>query len=78
MVDSPTGTLVDATGATQQRAAFRNVRLPELRRVLAETISPRYIAAPMYEYFTNTSEAMPASSSTPCTAVSMYFESQPM
>ena len=38
----------------------------------------RYIASPMYEYFTNTSEARPDSFSTPCTAVSMYLESQPM
>lgn len=33
--------------------------------------SDRHIALPMYEYFTKTSGAMPASSSTPCTAVSM-------
>ena len=40
--------------------------------------SARYIASPTYEYLTNTSDARSDSSSTPCTAVSMYFESQPM
>jgi len=78
VMDAVARLVVDGMGAVRQRAAFRSCGLPELRRVLAEMISPRYIAAPMYEYFTNTSEAMPASSSTPCTAVSMYFESQPM
>ena len=46
-------------------------------RHVAEALPGFHINAPMYEYFTNTSAAIPDSSSTPCTEVSMYLASQP-
>ena len=67
----------------QQRTT--QARVPRLQRGChrfepgrAHQHLPTHIASPMYEYFANTSEASPDSSNMPCTAVSMYFESQPI
>ena len=47
VMDAVARLVVDGMGAVRQRAAFRSCGLPELRRLLSTTISPRYIAAPI-------------------------------